>query len=257
MTTSLSSRFAALPGAPIEASLQLTTGTAGDYRALARFHYRSHRPATFTRVLALRVDRPTVAGRYLRRAAASQVVGVLVESLPPIACRLRDVALGDRYRAIACPRQRLLAVNRELRCISRVVVHPQWRGLGLSVRLVRAALESATTVLTEALAAMGHVHPFFERAGMRAYRRPPHAFDARLGDVLRSCGFDLLQLTDAETLARAIAASPRAALLDAELRRWHRALHRGGTYPGHIEALTLARRKLLAQPVYLLAGGGQ
>ncbi len=252
MCTELTNRFAALPGSPIEDALQLSVGTMRDYAALARFHYRSNRPATCPRVLALRHARPSVVGRFLRRPNESQVVGVLVESLPPIHCMLRDVALDGRYTGIGDARQRLIALNHELRCISRVVVHPQWRGLGLSVRLVRASLATAVTAMTESLAAMGHVHPFFELAGMTAYRRPPHAFDARLGDALRSAGIDLLQLADADAVADAIAASPMRALLDAELRRWHRAVHRGGAFPGVRAGLVAARRKLLAEPVYYL-----
>jgi len=53
--------------------------------------------------------------------------------------------------------------------ISRVVVHPIYRGCGLAVRLVRHALRTARTSRIEALAVMGAIHPFFELAGMKCY----------------------------------------------------------------------------------------
>ena len=250
MPTALTTRFAALPAPPPEAALQLTTGTMADYAALAGFHYRSHRPATATRVLVMTHHHATAADRYVGRPARRQVAAVLVESLPALGCRLRDLALGGRY-AVGDRRQRARLLNAEVRCISRVVVHPQWRGTGLAVRLVRAALDTATTPVTEALAAMGHVHPFFERAGMTAYRRPAHARDARLADALATAGIDLPQLADADAVARRIADSPHRAWLEHELRRWLR-----GPDTDVREVLVRARQRLMGEPVYYVRGVG-
>ena len=49
-------------------------------------------------------------------------------------------------------------------------------------------LRSPLTPATEAVAAMGAACPFFERAGMTAYRTPPGAADARWLDALASVG---------------------------------------------------------------------
>jgi N-acetylglutamate synthase-like GNAT family acetyltransferase len=57
-------------------------------------------------------------------------------------------------------------VNRHVRTISRVIVHPQFRALGIASQLVRRILQDCPTRYVEAVAAMGAVHPFFERAGM-------------------------------------------------------------------------------------------
>ena len=50
--------------------------------------------------------------------------------------------------------------------IGRLIVHPQFRSIGLSTWLVRTMCARATTRYVEAFAAMGRVHPFFTRAGM-------------------------------------------------------------------------------------------
>jgi len=140
-----------------------------------------------------------------------------------------------------------------MRCISRVVVHPQWRGLGLAVRLVRRGLATMTTPYTEALAAMGRVHPFFERAGMTAYRRWPHRRDQRLLDAMRSVGVEPWELASEKRMRDRVG----DALLRAELLRWAGnppSSRPAASQPGAWvdEAIVAAREKLLCEPVYYL-----
>lgn len=183
-----------------------------------------------------------------------RVVGVLVESMPLLRCRQRDAALGGRYGSIGCARQRAKLINAELRCISRVVVHPQFRGLGLAVRLVKHALATATTPLTEALAAMGRVHPFFEKAGMTAYPRGPHAYDARLMDALAAVGVDRATLMRPGAARQVIArlSEARRGWIARELRRWRQHAERGRAADGDDMRMNLhaARRRLFCEPVY-------
>lgn len=253
MSASLQARFAALPAPPPECALQLTDGTMADYQALSRFHYRGRRPVTATRVLTLVHRHATAADRWRGHEgdeARRQVAAVLVESLPALACRLRDLALSGRY-AVGDARQRARLLNAEVRCISRVVVHPVWRSRGLAVRLVRAALDTATTPVTEALAAMGHVNPFFERAGMMALRRPAHAHDARLADALRWAGVDLTQLADVPGVVTRLDRSPHRDWIERELRRWGR--RAAGADATLADLLVRARQHLLIEPVYYVA----
>jgi GNAT superfamily N-acetyltransferase len=169
MFTNLQKRLAALPVAWVAERVVLRAGTMADYRALARFHYRAGRPATVMRVWTME-DCRSLDAKNPAGVRPSAIVGVLVESMPVLSCRLRDVAFGRRLSA--------REVNEQLRCISRVIVHRRWRGLGLGIALVKHALATATTSYTEALAAMGQVHPLFDRAGMRRWMdgdRPPRA----------------------------------------------------------------------------------
>src|SRR5205085_372514 len=119
---------------------------------------------------------PTVVGRWLQRPERCEVLGVLVRSLPQLCCQLRDLATGGRYRTLR-RRDAAVVLNREVRTISRVVIDPRVRGLGLAVRLVRHALTHTSPAIhfTEALAAMGRVSPFFQHAGMTRYQRPLHS----------------------------------------------------------------------------------
>lgn len=254
MNQSLKDRFASLPGASPAEALRARVGARADYKALAGFHYLRHEPFSIERVLVLDDARPTIAGRFDPQSAIRNphsIVAVLVESLPALSCALRDEALGDRYRWDD-RRTAARLLNQEVRCISRVVVHPQWRGVGLAVRLVRWALQTATTPYTEALAAMGRVHPFFELAGMAAYRRWPLAKDQRLREAMRYAGLELWELASVEKMmANAERGTRHADLLRRELRRW------AGGRLTLAEQLELARDRLLCEPVYYLKQNDQ
>ena len=237
--------------------LVIERGSLRDYAQLAEHHYRANRPATAMRVLVMRDPQQGIVSRYLKQTHKPAPVAVLVESLPTLNCQLRDWALHERYGSWLPPRQRSRLLTQELRCISRVVVHPQWRGLGLAVRLVKHALAHPQTQFTEALAAMGKVNPFFERAGMTAYRRQPHAFDARLVAALEAVELsprDLAQLGVMQTRIDALPAERKQWLL-AELFRWYR--QNGGGRRGDCSKdpqvhLKLAQSRLLLEPVYYL-----
>jgi len=148
---------------------RIRRGTIGDYDALARFHYVAGRPAAHKRVYVIRPPKPPGSGPGDIQLSP-EVAAVLVVS-PPLACvRGRNVATGGRY-LLGSRRESLALLNREMECISRVIVHPVYRGCGLSVRLVRHALATARTPFMETLAAMAAVHPLFDRAGMKRYGR--------------------------------------------------------------------------------------
>lgn len=148
---------AALPGPghwPVE------RGRLSDYDPLSRFHYLTGPPALHKRVYVVRTSAGTAETGGPRSA------GVLIVSPPLLRVRGRNVATGGRYGG---PDRRAAAalLNAEVEAISRVIVHPVYRGCGLAGRLIRHALMHAETPMVEALAAMGAVHPLFEKAGMK------------------------------------------------------------------------------------------
>lgn len=173
----------------------LSRGRSSDYFALEHFHYLPRRPATYADVWVARYDEahvdvtamPAQAGaphaalrfgdhdaretcwRDARRRESNdddpaRAVAVAVLSFPTIRSSPREYTLGLCDLA---PRDRAAFVNAHVRTISRVVVHPQFRGLGLASELVRKLIEISPTRYVEASAVMARVHPFFEAAGMR------------------------------------------------------------------------------------------
>lgn len=230
-----------------DVALHWRRGTLADYRALSEFHYLSHQPVTATRVIVVEQRGPTVISRFHGSPDSASIVGVLVESYPALSCASRDKALHGRYRDWSNRTMAARLLNREMRCISRVVVHPQYRGLGLAVAMVRHALQTAETRYTEALAAMGAVHPFFRLAGMREYRRWPLQRDQRLIDAMQCCGIAPWRLAASKAMQRWLQRqTDRARLMRRELDRW------AGRDKTLGEQIAAVRQHLLTEPLYYL-----
>ena len=202
------------PSAPRACSLladvRLSEATMDDWRALAALHYRSHRIGGLDKLFALR--------------CGEDLVGIIAYSLPAANLAARNRALAELVARLPA-RGKVRFWNNHLRTISRVVVDPNWRGLGLSERLVRETLPLAGVPYVEALAAMGRVHPFFERSGMTRYDVPPSPEGERLREALATAG---LQRRDARSPAALLAAVENLpddrlrAWLTAEMLRWAR-----------------------------------
>ena len=244
---------------PVEFSLTLGPGTLHDYKRLAAYHYRAGPPAVVTRVWCWRDGRRTAVDRLLGRECAPRPVAVLVESMPVLNCRARDGAVGALYAGLGrSARARWL--NRHVRCISRVVVDPRYRGLGLGVSLVRACLDNAQTPFVETLAAMGRVHALFRKAGMRTHPHAPSPDDERLRRALRAAGLTPNQLADPAQASRQISGLSASAqeMLRRELQRWHgRTCGRTRRQCATTEAqLRAARGRLLSRPAYYLWAKG-
>jgi len=190
-------------------------GRIRDYHELAGFHYLAGPPACHKRVYVVR--RPSAGrGRRWRDVAAADLAAVLVVSPPLLTVRGRNIATGGRYSG-RDRREATRRLNREMECISRVIVHPTYRGSGLAGRLVRHALATAETPMVEALAAMGRVHPFLERAGMTATHLEADAISRRVLAAAEAAGFTPADVVAVEPVRKFL--SRRRGKARAALRR--------------------------------------
>jgi tRNA(Met) C34 N-acetyltransferase TmcA len=82
-------------------------------------------------------------------------------------------------------------LNEKLSVISRVVVHPKYRTIGLGSKLVHDTLSLAGTEYAEMSAVMAKYNPFAEKAGMRRIleQRPPKEAE-NIVRVLEGLGFN-------------------------------------------------------------------
>ena len=183
--------------------LEIVAGSQADWRQLARFHYRPGRPGAVDQVFALRYRAEKIKADRSLIGASLGVIGVIVYAMPMANSGLRHQATGRRY-LVGNTRERMVLLNREMRTISRVVIHPQFRGIGLAARLVRETLKKAGTVYVEAQAAMGQVNPFFEKASMTRYHKPPAASTLRLQAVAEQVGLTANLFYDPAQLERAL-----------------------------------------------------
>ncbi len=130
--------------------LHIAEGTAADWPPFAKWHYRSHRVNFVRRVVLL--------------THGETPVGICVFTTPAASLSLRSQFFGLRGRRT---RVSLTALNQQLWLLSRVVLHPTYRGAGIAARFVRQACETCPVPWVETLTAMGHVNPFFEAAGFQ------------------------------------------------------------------------------------------
>ena len=149
--------------------MHIEEGTTEDWRKLAAFHYRSHKIAGPRRIFSLK--------------RGSELCGVIVYAYPPPTCFGRRLVL---------PQMSMKELNEKLSTISRVVVHPKYRTIGLGVMLVKETLPLAGTPYVEMPAVMAKYNPFAEKAGMRKIaEQPPPKEALKIAELLMQLGFNI------------------------------------------------------------------
>jgi hypothetical protein len=120
---------------------------------------------------------------------------VIVYSMPTAGAQMRNVATGGVFAGLD-KGTRLALINKNIRTISRVIIEPRFRSLGLAVRLVRETMPIMDVPFIEALAVMGRANPFFEKAGMTRYDAPISTSCVRLIEAFSTVGVDEQDLID-------------------------------------------------------------
>ena len=172
--------------------MQIAEGTTEDWRKLAVFHYRSHKIAAPRKIFSLK--------------RGDELCGVIVYCYPP------PTAFG---RGLVLPKMSMRELNEKLSIISRVVVHPKYRTIGLGAKLVKETLPLAGTPHVEMPAVMAKYNPFAEKAGMRKIaEQPPPKEAVKIAETLNKLGFNIhllgsekyvltkLQTLNAESIAK-------------------------------------------------------
>jgi N-acetylglutamate synthase-like GNAT family acetyltransferase len=142
-------------------------GSYEDWKKVAGFHYRSHRVAFMQKIFVLkRKDR---------------FCGAVVYTYPMSAAPFRNsvVKFGS-----------MRDLNEKLARISRVVVHPKYRTIGASVKLLRESLPLCGRKYVEMIAVMARYNPFAEHAGMtRICESRPDKSILKIVAELKKLGF--------------------------------------------------------------------
>jgi ABC-type transport system involved in cytochrome c biogenesis ATPase subunit len=154
--------------------MSIAAGTSADYKALSEFHYRAGKTPPARKIFTLK--------------RKDELCGVIVYCYPPPMCFGRkQVWKGD-----------IKQLQKEVSVISRVIIHPKYRSIGLGEKLIRDTLLFAGTPCVEAVAVMAKYNPFFEKAGMQkiAESKPNKAVTNSL-QQLETLGFDCMLLGSA------------------------------------------------------------
>lgn len=150
--------------------IRVEEGSIKDYHKLAQFHYRE----------AGRLPPPR---RFFALKRLDEIIGVIVYSYSPVVCFGRKNAFQRRLT--------VQELNSHFSIISRVVLHPKYRTIGLGAKLVKETLPLAGTPYIEAVAVMARYNPFFERAGMKKIvEQAPDPSCLGAVEKLRQLGFN-------------------------------------------------------------------
>lgn len=160
------------------------------YEELACFHYRDKPTGPTTHIFAILDEHP------LRRPTVP-AAGVIVYRPPVPNLGVRNAVTGGFFTGL--PRAAGLSLlNEHVRCISRVIIDPRYRGLGLASWLVRETMAFVDVAMIEATSIMGRFHPFFKRAGMQEFSPAPDVKTERMAAAMETVGIDENLWTDAE-----------------------------------------------------------
>jgi ABC-type lipoprotein export system ATPase subunit/GNAT superfamily N-acetyltransferase len=151
--------------------MRVEEGSVPDYRKLSVFHYRtSHCPAPRKIFVLKRRD---------------ELCGVIVYSWAPPNTFGRSKVWKGSFQQM----------QKELSTITRVVVHPKYRTIGLGIKLVKETLPLAPTPCVETIAVMARYNPFFEKAEMqKIVESKPNPNVLTAIEKLRKIGFNPVML---------------------------------------------------------------
>lgn len=227
--------------------LQIVPAGREVYEALAHFHYRDSRLGPAVAIYAI-IDVHPLCGGF------GDAVGVIVYSMPAPALELRNIATAGRFTGLRDRAMQLQMVNENIRCISRVIIEPRYRSLGLAGWLVRETMPKLDVPIIEAMAVMGRINPFFEKAGMTAYRAAIPARCQRLLAGLNYVGVDEPMLVDSAAVQKRIdeLSQAKKGFIDYEFLVFLQVYGRRRNMPPGLERTRYVLSKLTSRPVYYI-----
>jgi len=225
--------------------VEIVPGTYADYKHLAQYHYRDNGPGQFTKIYALK---PTDKSSW-----GTQTIGIIVYSTATLGQELRNIATNNFFIGFDQKTQ-LALLNKYVRRISRVIIEPCFRGLGLAKMLVRETMPIMNFPIIEAVAVMGAVNPFFEKAGMTTYTAPEKAQNIRLKEALSAVGIEQQLWIDPVTAHRRIDRLPNEAakFIETEFRLFLQSYADRRYSRPSLMRTTFILNKLTARPVYYI-----
>ncbi len=228
--------------------VQIVPGTYADYKQLAQYHYRDNGPGQFTRIYALRA-RSGISNLKSQIAC----IGVIVYSTASLGQELRNIATDNFF--IGYDRNTQLSLlNKYVRRISRVIIEPRFRSLGLATKLVRETMPLMNVPIIEASAVMGNINPFLEKAGMTAYHGPEKKKNICLKEALSATGIEENMFIDPASVQRRIESldDAQAEFIENEIRRFLTSYGELRYSWPTLKRMTFVLNKLTTRPVYYI-----
>jgi hypothetical protein len=229
----------------ITQNLKIVPGTKKDYESLSHYHYREHHLGPYAAIYAIKGEFSSVE--------KLQTDGVIVYAMPTTGCQMRNAVFG--FLSGLDKNMRLALINKNIRTISRVIIEPRFRTLGLAVRLVKETMPLLNVPVIEALAVMGQVNPFFEKAGMTRIDAPPSARVCRLIEAFGAIGITESGLIDPQLVQQKLDSmlDTRCSMpdfIEEEISRFLQCYGRRRLMKPGLERTKFVLSKLTDRPVY-------
>ena len=223
--------------------LQIVRGCIDDYKKLAHYHYRDSRIGPYAAIFKSKIS----------NRKTEIAVGVIVYTMPSPGLELRNVATDNLFAGFDRA-TRLALLNKNVRCISRVIIEPRFRGLGLASRLVRETMPEMNVPIIEAMAVMGLVNPFFEKAGMRAFTARMPARCVQLTEAFSMVGIEREELIDSQKVQQRLEKLPpsEAGFIELEIKNFLQSYGKRRSMPAGLERTRYILSKLAVRPVYYI-----
>jgi len=164
-------------------NVSVEKGNLEDYSKLSRFHYRSKSEESESLWLK----------DCYKLLFDGKLIGVIVYSRSYLNLKPRNIVFGKRYVYTPGDLRKARLINEEIARITRVIIHPKFRGIGLGAFLVRETMPKVDAKVVEVLAVMAKYNPFFERAGMIRvdYKRDEVSEEKKIRRFLEARNFSL------------------------------------------------------------------
>lgn len=229
----------------VSKKIKIVQGSFDDYRQLAHYHYRESRPGPLEKIFVLRNE---AAG-----PACNKTIGVIVYSMPSPRLELRGKATDNFFSGFDKSTQ-LGLINKNIRCISRIIIEPRFRGLGLAKRLVQQTMPKMNVPIIEAVAVMGRINPFLEKAGMRPFTSKPSQHFAQFIEGLSIIAIEGKDLIDPQKVQRRLSLlnDEKNEFIEREIKRFLKGYGRRRNMPPGLERTRFILSRLNANPVYYI-----
>ncbi|MBN2457416.1 MAG: hypothetical protein JXB29_12920 [Sedimentisphaerales bacterium] len=227
--------------------IRIVKGRIEDYRRLSRYHYRDARLGPFAEIFAMKF----VSTRW--GICSKSPFAVIVYAMPSIGLELRNKATDNFFVGLD-KAARMLLINKNIRCISRVIVEPRLRSLGLASHLVQQTMPKMNVPVIEALAVMGLVNPFFEKAGMSCYKAPPPSRCVQLIEAFSIIGIEAGQLLDAQSVQQRIErlSKTEAEFIESQIQDFLQSYGKRRLMSPGLERTRYVLTKLTVRPAYYI-----
>ncbi|MBN2313405.1 MAG: hypothetical protein JXM79_05710 [Sedimentisphaerales bacterium] len=227
--------------------LRIVRGCLNDYKPFARFHYRDGRPGPVASVFVLKSD------GTLGDVQSETPVGVIVYTMASPVLEMRNVATDNFFAGLDRGTQ-LALVNKNVRRISRVIIEPRFRGLGLASHLVRETMPQMNVPIIEAVAIMGRINPFLEKAGMTAYPSEQPVRTAQLIEAFSLLGIEAEQLIEPQRVQQKLdyLSPSETEFIERAIKRFLKSHGRRRTMLPGLERTRYILTRLTTRPFYYI-----